>query len=338
MTTTERTPASSTPRLPSGETLTAVVARVAAALDDRLTRVLTDARAEVPAAVLIPMLTGGKLLRTRLTVLTANALGTPDPDTLVRACVALELVHTASLVHDDIIDDSATRRGLPTVHRSTSPATAILLGDLLLSTAFEEVAPLGAEATAAIAHAFTQLCIGQLAESGLTWEIGAQPAIERYAERKTGGLFGAATELSALACGLPPARAADVRRSGELLGVAFQLADDLIDVQHDLTELDKDHGADLRNGIPTLPIWHAYHALRAAGASADDPGWSDALARTAGAPDARAFTLARIDELAEAARLAIGSVERPELVRAAVSIVLGALPEFAPLDSEGAGA
>ena len=335
MTTSERTRPLGNPRLPSGQRLDDAVAAVSLALESRLRPALTGTCPGVHADDLIPLLTGGKLLRSRLTMLIAQALGAPQPEEVVRACVAIELVHTASLVHDDIIDDSLTRRGLPTVQRSTTPATAILLGDLLLSLAFEEVAPLGAEATAAVAHAFTQLCIGQLAESGLTWDTDAQSSIESYARRKTGGLFGASVELAALSAGLSAPQASQLRTSGELLGIAFQLADDLVDVQHDLSELDKDHGADLRNGIPTLPIWHAYHALRAAGVELDESGWSARLGHEAGSPAARAFTLQRIAELVEASREPLPDTAAPKLLDSAVSIVLSALPEYAPRDPKG---
>lgn len=331
----ERTQAIRNPQLPPGIDLAEAVAAVATALESRLRPALTGTCPAVGVDELLPLLTGGKLLRSRLTILVSHALGPSQPEELVRACVAIELVHTASLVHDDIIDDSLTRRGLPTVQRRTDAATAILLGDLLLSLAFEEIAPLGAEATAAVAHAFTQLCIGQLAESGLSWGADAQPRIESYARRKTGGLFGASVELAALASGMPAPRAATLRESGEQLGIAFQLADDLVDVQHDLSELDKDHGADLRNGIPTLPIWHAFHTLRAAGAEPGEPGWGEQLGRQAGSPEAREFTLRRIAELVDASRALLPDVQTPALVDSAVSIVLSALPEFAPSDPEG---
>lgn len=335
MTTCERTRQSGNPRLPSGEHLDDAVAAVSLALESRLRPALTGTCPGVDADDLLPLLTGGKLLRSRLTILIAQALGASQSKEIVRACVAVELVHTASLVHDDIIDDSLTRRGLPTVQRSTNPATAILLGDLLLALAFEEVAPLGTEATAAVAHAFTQLCVGQLAEPGLTWGTEAQPSIELYARRKTGGLFGASVELAALAAGLQAPRASRLRASGELLGIAFQLADDLIDVQHDLSELNKDHGADLRNGIPTLPIWHAYHALRMAGVDPEEPEWSERLGREAGSPAARTFTLQRISELVDASQACLPDTTIPALVDSAVSIVLSALPEYAPRDPEG---
>ncbi|UOQ60604.1 polyprenyl synthetase family protein [Leucobacter rhizosphaerae] len=335
MTTSEPARVDGNPPLPTGERLDDTIASIAAEISARLTRVLAGVSVEVPEHELLTLLTGGKLLRSRLTILAAHALGTPDPAVLRPACVALELLHTASLVHDDLIDGSQTRRGLPTLHRRASPASAILLGDLLVSTAFEVAAPLGTDATAAIAHAFSQLCLGQLAEAGLTWGSDAQPRMEEYARRKTGGLFGAAIELAALSCAVPTASAVELRASGEVLGIAFQLADDLIDVQDDLSALDKDHGADLRNGIPTLPIWHATRALRASGATEADPDWGEALARAAGSPESRAVTLRRIAELVALCRDRQPELRRPALMDDAVAVVLGALPEYAPRDPEG---
>lgn len=278
-------------------------------------------------------LAGGKRLRARLALLVAHSISTPDSDFLVRACVSIELQHAASLIHDDIIDRASLRRGQPTLHRLTNPETAILVGDLLASLATEEVAGLGAAAVTASSRAFTQLCLGQLSESSLGWGADAQPGIEEYARRKTGGLFGAACALGALASGASAAATEAFWQAGEALGMAFQLTDDLLDVHNDLAQLDKDHGSDLRNGVPTLPIWHAHHAVRAsprfATLSADEQ--AGRLAIAADSPAARAFTHARISELVESF-LQLGSgVDRPELLVAAATLVLPGTPPAAPL-------
>ncbi|MDI2098366.1 polyprenyl synthetase family protein [Ruicaihuangia caeni] len=280
-------------------------------------------------AELVGSLNGGKMLRARLAWLVANAFGTAPREDLVRAGAAIQLLHSASLVHDDIIDDSAVRRGRPTLHILTDAETAILIGDLLVAMAFEHVAPLGREATAALASAFTQLCRGQLSEASLSWGDDACERLEEYARLKTGALFGAAFELGALSTGMQAAEQARCRAAGEWIGVAFQFADDLLDVQTDVSDLDKDHGADIRNGIPTLPIWHAYHSL---GGSAEEPG-AQALAAASASEASRAFTVGKIAELVERAEAALPTAQRPELLSAAITVTLGSLAQGgAPAD------
>jgi heptaprenyl diphosphate synthase len=312
-----------------GEQVSFIAGRTSDALEDRISPLLDLFDSPMDRKALSILLCGGKRIRTRVTTLVALAIGKPDMDALVRLCTAIELLHTASLVHDDIIDESATRRGSVTLHLQTSPATAILAGDLLVGIAFAEVASLGERAVSILSRAFTSLCIGQLSEAALSWEPGAQAAIEHYARHKTGALFAAAFELGALTNGLSIAIGRGFREAGETLGLAFQLCDDLLDVQGDVEELDKDHGADIRNGIPTLPIWHAFQQIRllpeyVVGGSA---GSTKLLSDEAMSLRSRDFTVHRITELLDELRLAMPPVENQELIEEAIGAVLSGITD-----------
>ena len=304
--------------------------RTAEALDARITPLLSLFDTQPDRAELALLLCGGKRIRTRVTALIALAIGRPDIDALVRACTALELLHTASLVHDDIIDGSVMRRGSATLHVQTSSGTAILLGDLLVAIAFAEVSTLGERAVATLSHAFTYLCVGQLSEASLSWGSEAQATIEQYARHKTGALFGAAFELGAITNGVTAAARDVFRASGELLGLAFQLSDDLLDVQGDVADLDKDHRTDVRNGIPTLPIWHGFQQMQhqLPGIDQDSGMVTQLLAKMATSQGSREFTIQRITELLDEMRSAIPPVENQELIEDAVRIVLAGLPEY----------
>ncbi|WP_449281665.1 polyprenyl synthetase family protein [Leucobacter sp.] len=280
---------------------------------------------------LVDALTGGKLLRARTVLLVAHAYGTPDLEFATRAAAAIELLHAASLVHDDIIDGSQMRRGRPALHVPAGTPTAILVGDLLVALAFEIAAPLGERASGPLAIAFGHLCEGQLIESTLGWDADALPGIERYAALKTGALFAAAFQLGAAAAHRDTQRDAQhstgLRAAGERLGLAFQLLDDLRDVREDAADLGKDRGADLRNGIPTLPLWSAYRRL--AGDEGDDGTATPArLAEAAGAPEVARLTTARISALVEESHALLPPADRPEALDRIFSTVLAGLGQF----------
>lgn len=300
----------------------AVTAELRSRLEERL--------AHIPLAVdtpeLIESFVSGKLLRARALILVGHAFGQPDHDFSIASASALELLHTASLLHDDIIDGSVLRRGRPTLHIAADEATAILIADLLIALAFEIAAPFGAAATSPLATAFARLCEGQLLESSLTWDSEALPGIERYAECKTGALFGAAFELAATASSLPHEQRGMFGAAGRKIGVAFQFQDDLLDIRTDALNLGKDHGADLRNGIPTLPLWAAY---RSGSIDVSSPPLSaERLLETAGSPRVLALTVDRISILVEESRAALPAADRPELFEAAMRMILADIDRF----------
>jgi geranylgeranyl pyrophosphate synthase len=197
---------------------------------------------------------GGKRLRP---LLVCHAAGTPPPETagLVRAAVAVELVHGATLVHDDVLDGSALRRGRPTVVATGGRAAATATGDLLFSRAFAELAADGTGSPAAVrvlARASRELALGELTQR----EDAFQPkvSVARYLGRcrlKTAVLFRAACELGALEGESDPEV---IGAFGERIGLAFQLLDDVLDVSGPPERTGKPRGADLLDGTVTLPL------------------------------------------------------------------------------------
>ncbi|WP_249019405.1 polyprenyl synthetase family protein [Conexibacter sp. S30A1] len=198
---------------------------------------------------------GGKRLRPLLVCIAAG-VPVAESDALVRAAVAVELVHSATLVHDDVIDGAALRRGRPTVVATGGRLMAVATGDLLFSRAFAELAAGGEiQPIRILSAAATALAAGELMQREDCWKDSVSQA--RYLERcrlKTGVLFRAACELGALAGGVPVAA---LGAFGESIGVAFQLLDDVLDVTGPAERTGKPRGTDLLDGTVTLPLIEA---------------------------------------------------------------------------------
>jgi geranylgeranyl pyrophosphate synthase len=203
---------------------------------------------------------GGKRLRPLLVCLAAG-VPVPESDGLVRAAVAVELVHAATLVHDDVLDGSPLRRGRPTIVAAGGRLAATATGDLLFSRAFAELASGGsAAAVRVLSRACSELAQGELLQRADAWD--ANVSVERYLERcrlKTAVLFRAACELGALESVRSDAE--EDRRAvtaiggfGESIGLAFQLFDDVLDVSGPTEVTGKPRGADLLDGTVTLPL------------------------------------------------------------------------------------
>jgi geranylgeranyl pyrophosphate synthase len=195
---------------------------------------------------------GGKRLRPLLVFLCGWAREEP----LVHAAVAVELLHMATLVHDDVLDRATLRRGRPTVYSSAGAGAATATGDLLFSRAFAElVLTRDKHAVRALSDASTALARGELMQRADAWSDGVTP--ERYLERcelKTARLFEAACRLGAV-LGDPGAGAADALGAfGARIGVAFQIFDDVLDVSGPSERTGKHRGADLLDGTVTLPL------------------------------------------------------------------------------------
>ncbi|HEX7610321.1 MAG TPA: polyprenyl synthetase family protein, partial [Solirubrobacteraceae bacterium] len=205
---------------------------------------------------------GGKRLRPLLVVLAAESAGgppeTPDgEERLVRAAVAVELVHSATLVHDDLIDGAQLRRGRPTVAAVAGRQVAVATGDLLFSRAFAELARNEDPAQLrALSEASSALAQGELLQREDAY--AAHVAVERYLRRcelKTAALFEAACRLGALTAlqgssALADALGAFARR----IGLAFQMLDDVLDVSGPVERTGKSRGTDLLDGTVTLPL------------------------------------------------------------------------------------
>ena len=235
--------------------------RVEAALDAALPDPTQDPR-RLHAAMRHGVLNGGKRMRPLLVYATGSALGASDA-ALDAAAVAVELVHCYSLVHDDLpaMDDDALRRGQPTVHVAFDEATAILAGDALQALAFEQLAtaPLAADVRIAMlaelarAAGVAGMCGGQALDIDATGRAIDLPALERLHALKTGALLRCAVRLGALAGQAAPAQAAALDRYAEALGLAFQIRDDLLDIEGDAATLGKTAGKDQAQDKATFP-------------------------------------------------------------------------------------
>lgn len=200
---------------------------------------------------------GGKRLRPLLTLLAAE-LGSGVNDSVVAAATGVELTHLASLYHDDVMDGADVRRGVPSANAKYGSSTAILIGDLLFGKASELVAGLGPEAVLIQAQTFVRLCSGQIRDDR-PCPPGADPVVyylEVLAD-KTGALIATAARYGAMFSGGSAEHIEVMRAYGERLGVAFQLADDLIDITSEASETGKSPGTDLREGVDTLAVLYA---------------------------------------------------------------------------------
>jgi geranylgeranyl pyrophosphate synthase len=203
---------------------------------------------------------GGKRLRPLLVFLAAGEqrVGDGAQARLVRAAVAVELIHSASLVHDDVLDAASVRRGAPTVVATGGRSAAVATGDLLFSRAFAELAAGGdgaLEDVRALSAAASALATGELLQREDAWDVGIP--LGRYMHRcelKTSSMFEAACRLGVLAVGGSQELATALALFGRRIGLAFQLLDDVLDVSGPTSRTGKARGTDLLDGTVTLPL------------------------------------------------------------------------------------
>jgi geranylgeranyl pyrophosphate synthase len=230
------------------------VARLMARLERRLVELATGHGAELAGFAGSTISAGGKRLRPLLVFLAAG-VPAPESPALLSAGVAVELVHAATLVHDDVLDGSALRRGRPTVVATGGRAAATATGDLLFSRAFAELRTLrSADAIRILSRASSELAAGELMQRADAW---TPVYSERYLERcrlKTAVLFRASCELGATAAGADAESIRGLAEFGERIGLAFQLLDDVLDVTGPPERTGKPRGADLLDGTVTLPL------------------------------------------------------------------------------------
>ncbi|MDX6579967.1 MAG: hypothetical protein QOJ47_1516 [Gaiellales bacterium] len=220
---------------------------------------------------------GGKRLRPTLVYLSApvGARGTPAVEI---AAAAVELVHMATLVHDDVLDEAPLRRGHPTAWSTHGEAVAVATGDYLFARAFAELAALRDPVSIRMLSTTScELARGELLQAQQARDPGvaAEDVLERC-RLKTGRLFAAACALGGRLGGLDAAACAALERFGESLGLAFQLADDVLDCAGDPKRTGKALGTDLRDGTTSLPLLLAAQA---------DPVLAAALREPVAAPD-----------------------------------------------------
>lgn len=240
------------------ESLLEIDAPISAALRSVVEAFDAEVRSDIPfLSRLLDRLRGyrGKLLRPRLVLLTAEAVGGIRREHIVLAAV-VEMVHSATLVHDDVLDEADIRRRGPTVNRLIGNEGAVLLGDYLISHAYHLCSSLNwPHASRRIAAATNTVCEGELMQVARRGDFALSQ--EEYLEivgRKTGALTGVCCELGAEAAGAERGLVEQLAAFGMDLGVAFQIVDDVLDLTASEDETGKSMGTDADLGKPTLPI------------------------------------------------------------------------------------
>ncbi|MBK1784147.1 polyprenyl synthetase family protein [Prauserella cavernicola] len=197
---------------------------------------------------------GGKRFRPMFTLL-ASQFGKDGRDAVVTAAAAVELVHLATLYHDDVMDEATMRRGAPSVNARWDNTIAILTGDFLFAHASRLVADLGTDAARIIAETFGELVTGQMRETVGPGE-GEDPVAHYLSviAQKTGSLIATAGRFGGMLSDASDEHIEALCRFGEIIGTAFQISDDIIDIDSPSHELGKSQGTDLREGVRTLPM------------------------------------------------------------------------------------
>lgn len=273
-------------------------------IDQRLTAALAQAGAPgappgLVAAVEHAVFPGGARVRPRLCLAVAHACGDGESPLAEAAAAAIELLHCASLVHDDLpcFDDAATRRGRPSVHKAFGEPLAVLAGDALIVLAFESLAGAGHVAPTRLPALLSMISRSVGLPGGIVagqaWECESACVVSDYQRAKTGALFVAATAAGALAAGADPA---PWRGLGECLGEAYQVADDLRDACASPDEIGKPTGRDAALGRPSVVAQRGLGgaARRLESLVADA---IQAIPDCAGAPGLRDLVLAEAERL-----------------------------------------
>jgi geranylgeranyl pyrophosphate synthase len=239
---------------------------------DELRRRLRDvgrgAHPTFAAAAMHLFASPGKLLRPTLVFLSARFGANPPGRMTVDLAESLELVHTASLVHDDIVDRAALRRNVATVNAVWDDDVALIVGDYLFAKAYALAAVLPKpEVIAMVAQTVFALCDGELAEVAAPERMPNEVEYLERIELKTASLYAACCQGSAILADAEPEHVAALGAYGTNLGLAFQVIDDVLDLVGDEGDLGKEVGHDLAEGMPTLPMIYAVAVQDGGGAA-----------------------------------------------------------------------
>lgn len=210
---------------------------------------------EVAAPMTDLFAAGGKRVRPALVLLTARC-GDYNLERLLPAAMAVELTHAATLVHDDVIDRSPVRRGRPTVAASLGDAPAIVIGDFYFAKAYEHAARTDStEVVGILARAVMEICAGEVRQQAIRYQYstGVNEYMDRI-EAKTAALLAACCDIGAVLAGLPSTQRSALHEYGRRLGLAFQIADDVLDYLGSEGEIGKPIGKDVTEGFATLPL------------------------------------------------------------------------------------
>lgn len=311
------------------EVLTALAAPLLAACEAHLRAAVAAGPAAVAEPAAGTLAAGGKRLRPLLVFCCAPASLRADAD-VVRAAAAVEMVHMATLVHDDLLDGATLRRGHVTVAHARGPEAAVQVGDFLFARAFAELAATGsAAAVRELAATAVDLSLGELAQERAAHRLDLQEGdyLDRC-HRKTASLFAAACRLGAMLGGTDEEVQERLASFGASVGMAFQIFDDILDVAGAPTATGKRRGADLRDGTVTLPVILALRhdpglagAIASARGDADIDALCDRLARHPGTEEARTRALRYVSDARAALDGPLDGADRPALVAIADGVV-----------------
>jgi geranylgeranyl diphosphate synthase type I len=239
--------------------LSPYLASVAQQIDQLIDRDFAGRTGELDKASAHLLAAGGKRLRPAVVMLAADAVKQGSSAGIMHAALALEVTHTFTLIHDDIMDDDSLRRGVQTVHTKWDMPTGILAGDVLYARAFEHICMAKAEdgakvrATKMLAQACADICEGQ--HMDMSFEHRTDVSESEYMEMvrmKTGVLYAAAAGIGAVLAGGTEAQVQALYTFGQNTGIAFQIQDDLIDLLTPSEKSGKDRASDLREGKQTI--------------------------------------------------------------------------------------
>ena len=303
----------------------ALAARVAGGLarvEEVLERELASEFDFVTEAASHLMHAGGKRFRPLFTLVAAGVGPRPDADEVVLASAVVELIHLATLYHDDVMDEADLRRGAKSANARWDNSIAILTGDFLFAHASRLVADLGPAAVRIIADTFAELVTGQTRET-VGPRAGADPIAHHLTvlDEKTAALIDTCARYAGMFSGASEREISALRRFGRAVGVGFQISDDLIDITS--SESGKTPGTDLREGVPTLPVLYALA----------DPGSDPRLLELVGGP------IESEDELTEAVGLlreSAGLARARETLDGYATAALAELDVLAPSASRDA--
>ena len=265
-------------------------------VEEALHEVIRSDQSKVDEAARYLIEAGGKRLRPMLTLLAGYTGGAKDPR-VISCAAAIELTHLATLYHDDVIDETTMRRGVPTANVRYGNNVAVLTGDFLLARASGLAADLGAYVSRRLADTIAELCEGQIMETELAGSVDAtSDAYLEVIRRKTASLIATSCHLGAWLTEGPDEVVGALTEYGSALGMAFQLTDDILDVVGYAAETGKQPGTDIAAGVYTLPVLETIHGTVA--------GREDLLSALREKDVARALSVLRANGSIEIARSA----------------------------------
>ncbi|MEQ9694201.1 polyprenyl synthetase family protein [Shimia sp. SDUM112013] len=238
------------------EALSALLADEMAAVNDLITqRMASEHAPRIPEVTAHLVGAGGKRLRPMLTLAAARLCGYDGPYH-VHLAATVEFIHTATLLHDDVVDESAQRRGRPTANLLWDNKSSVLVGDYLFSRSFQLMTETGSiEVLRILSNASATIAEGEVLQLTAATDLATDEGIYLQVVRgKTAALFSAATEVGGVIAGADPALVRALFDYGDALGIAFQIVDDLLDYQGDTKATGKNVGDDFRERKLTLPV------------------------------------------------------------------------------------